>query len=341
MQGLENLGSTCAINSMIQIICKNKYLRDVILQSDTPENSLSYELKEILDLMHNKGHSVKPNRFILKFYVLFGNIFNRGEQIDISELWLFLFQKISEEISINNNINYKEVKIQDSILYTNEELSYNKNFIEKCNYTINTFNNNKIGNVFDTAQGILLNIIKCKNCNNIVYNFEPFITIGLDIVNDDNKVPHKINKLFRHFLNPEECNNWNCDKCNMNTEYTKSIKIWKLPKVLIFVFKRFINANTKNNTPVNINKNLLIKRGSVISDIYNNYNYNLSSIGMHSGNLNSGHYYAICNVVNGEEKQQAIFNDINISIINDENYNKILENSANAYMVVYSLDTNQ
>ena len=25
MQGLKNLGSTCAVNSLIQIICRNKY----------------------------------------------------------------------------------------------------------------------------------------------------------------------------------------------------------------------------------------------------------------------------------------------------------------------------
>jgi ubiquitin C-terminal hydrolase len=340
MQGLENLGSTCAINSLIQIICKNNYLRDVILESNTPENSLSYELKEILDLMHNKGHSVKPSRFISKFYILFGNIFNKGEQIDISELWLFLFQKISEEISIDNNIKYKNIKISDSILYNNEELSYNKTFIDNCNYSINSFNNNKIGKVFDTSQGILLNIIKCKNCNNIIYNFEPFITIELDIASYNNDVP-RINKLFRNFLNPQECNNWNCDKCNTYTEYTKSIKIWKLPKVLFFVLKRFANATTKNNNPVNINKNLLIKRGSVISDIYNNYNYNLSSIGMHSGNLNSGHYFAVCNIEDGEKNKHCIFDDINISIINGEHYDRLLENSRDAYMIVYSLDSNQ
>ena len=31
MQGLANLGFTCAINSLIQIICRNDLMRDTIL----------------------------------------------------------------------------------------------------------------------------------------------------------------------------------------------------------------------------------------------------------------------------------------------------------------------
>jgi hypothetical protein len=55
MQGLDNLGSTCAINSLIQIICRTDNLRNIILNSNIEENTLTNHLKEILDIMYNQN----------------------------------------------------------------------------------------------------------------------------------------------------------------------------------------------------------------------------------------------------------------------------------------------
>ena len=77
MQGLQNLGDTCAINSFIQIFCRIDELRNLILnEKNIPDNSLSFELKEILHLMHNENKSLSPNKFINYFYTIFANIFN-------------------------------------------------------------------------------------------------------------------------------------------------------------------------------------------------------------------------------------------------------------------------
>jgi len=47
MQGLENLGLTCAANSLIQMMCRNNNIRNIILEDNIPHNTLSHELKEI------------------------------------------------------------------------------------------------------------------------------------------------------------------------------------------------------------------------------------------------------------------------------------------------------
>jgi hypothetical protein len=48
MQGLANLGFTCAINSLIQIICRNDIMRNIILNYDIDNDSLLHNLKEII-----------------------------------------------------------------------------------------------------------------------------------------------------------------------------------------------------------------------------------------------------------------------------------------------------
>jgi len=342
MQGLENLGSTCAINSLIQIICKNNYLRNAILESNPEINTISYELKEILDLMHNKGHSISPKKFISYFYKIFEGIFIHGEQNDVGEIWLFLFEKISSELSIDNNITLSDIELSKNILYTNTELANNKDFIQKCNYIINRLNNNKISKLFDAGQGIFINIIKCKKCDNVLCNFETFTSIPLDIIENYEDIPGaapSVTKLLRHFLKEQEhCDDWKCEKCNEKTEYTKSIKMWKMPKVLIFIIKRFININTKNTSPINVNKALCIKNGSILSDIDNDYNYNLSSFALHYGNLSGGHYCAICNIVENNEIKHVLYDDLNMTPIIDEKYKNFLNNNKDGYMIVYSLE---
>ena len=60
MQGLFNLGFTCAINSLIQIICKNDLMRNIVLNCDLGDDTLISNLKEVIILMciNNKAISV-------------------------------------------------------------------------------------------------------------------------------------------------------------------------------------------------------------------------------------------------------------------------------------------
>ena len=98
MQGIENLGSTCAINSLIQIITRNDILRSIILNNEFAEDTIASQLKEIIILMYVQNNSIIPRKFLRTFYNIFKDIFSSGEQIDIGELWTFLSDKISEDI---------------------------------------------------------------------------------------------------------------------------------------------------------------------------------------------------------------------------------------------------
>ena len=334
MQGLQNLGSTCAINSLIQIICRNDHLRQIILNDEIPNGTLSSELKEILDMMHNNNHSLSPRKFVSHLYKHFEGVFQQGEQIDIGELWMFLFDKLATELAHNIvDINTENVNTVINIdTLDNISMASHTGLHLQCQNTMNKFNNNKTSKWLDTSQGIMLSITKCNECNDSHYNFEPFITIPLDIPQEGSV---SIAMMFRNYLKAQiSCGDWKCSKCAKCTEYTKYLKIWKMPKVLVFIIKRFSNIHTKIRTPISINKTLSVKKGSILADIAQDYKYECSSIGYHFGDLFGGHYCALCKI----DDKYILYDDLSINIINEEQTKKAFDKSDDCYMLVYTLN---
>jgi ubiquitin C-terminal hydrolase len=297
MEGLVNLGATCAINSLIQMLFRLNRFKEIILNSDEKEGTLTFELKNLFECMGN-NQTVSPNRFINNFYILFKGIFNKFEQNDICELYLFVIQKIHDEMCYdNNNINKSYC-----------------NIFEEHNYKIACHNNFKTSKIYDLLQGSYMNTIECIGCGNINKNFEPFIYIGLDI--EDNSSISEL--LLKHFTSETRSkDNWKCDKCNNNCNYNKTSIIWKCPDILFISLNRFKEIIKKNLEIVNINKQLIYNR-----------TYNLHGIGYHHGMLEGGHYNAICK----NSTNFYYYDDNNVGIITDL---EPLLKSNNSYLICY------
>jgi len=301
-QGIANLGGTCAINSLIQMLYRHQKFRSIILNSNTDEGTITYELKDLFNVLNN-NNSINPTRFISKFYEIFSSNFNRNEENDICEIYLILIEKIHNELSY------------DYIIDVNNENDVN--YISK----IIKLNNDKYSSIYDLLQGIYINSIKCLNCNYINNTYEPFIYLNLNIIGSTN-----ISNLIRndYFNNNNEIRNkdhWKCDKCNCNSDYIKKTSILKLPKILFISLNRFKEIVRKNIEPVNIDKNLLFS---------NDNKYNLHSFALHHGDLNGGHYNVICEI---DENKYNIYDDLNVCFIN--NMEPILNNNVACYLISY------
>jgi ubiquitin C-terminal hydrolase len=346
MQGLANLGFTCAINSLVQIICRNDVLRNIILTyDDLHDNSLISNLRELIILMHIENKSIMPKKFVANIYNNFGNIFNYGEQIDITELWIFMNEKIISEL--NNNTKYHnslldfdniegKYKIINNISYDKYDdyiiaLKNSKYLKEKYIYHYVTNCHNKISLWQNTTNGSLLNITKCKKCEHTLYNFELISSLHLNIP-ENIETPNIINMLQDFLEDNNYSNDWKCDNCNEKTEYIKSSKLWSLPNVLFIIINRFINPDIKNIKPININDALCFSKGTILSNTDIDKNYKLSSIALHTGNTGGGHYTSICSTKLNDENTFLLYNDDNIS--KPENF---LHNNREAYMLVYNL----
>jgi ubiquitin carboxyl-terminal hydrolase 8 len=347
MQGIENLGSTCAINSLIQIITRNDILRNIILNNNFADNTISDQLKEIINLMYVQNNSIIPRKFLNTFYTIFKDIFYSGEQIDIGELWTFLSDKVSEEIegivNISNDKNKKDMKmleedqLTEGVVYNDDKELHNamincKLLKKKYEYYYNKFNK-KTSMWQKSTQGFYLNTTRCVDCNLTFYNFEPFTSLNIDIPKD---ITHpKISDMISKSLKEEVIQgDWFCSKCNKNRAYKKSTKLWKLPDVLVIIIKRFINIHLKNDAPISINDYLNFNKGSILSN-KKDVVYNFSSVALHFGSLNGGHYSAICNTPDGD----ILYDDRNVIKIDIEDISQRInfkDKSSNAYMLVYT-----
>lgn len=313
MEGIDNLGGTCAINSILQIIIRNDNLRSIILNSSVPTNSLTNELKEIIDLIHNQNKSITPHKFINYFFETFKGIFNKYEEIDINELWLYLYNKIFEETSINS-----------------KPIPYISSINDKHDYDIYLHNNKKTCELSRNVQGSFVNIIECSNCNHKSYSFEPFISMPLDIIENQSIANLIINSLIEEI---READDWKCERCNRKCSYKKMKRIWKLPKILFISLNRFNETFEKNNSNIYINNNINFNK-ECIETAKKNQIYNLKGLGLHYGNLLGGHYIALCNIMD----DYYLYNDNNVIKYKKEDIYEQLKNNNSGYMIVYELE---
>jgi len=313
MEGIDNIGGTCAINSILQIIIRNNNLRSIILNSSPSPNSLTYELKEIIDLIHNKNKSITPHKFINFFFETFKGIFNKYEQIDINELWIYLYNKIFEEIAVNS------IPIQ-----------YISSIYDKHNYDIYIYNNKKTCELTNNVQGSFINIIECYNCKNKSYSFEPFISMSLDI-SENQSIANLIIKSLLY--ETRDADDWKCEKCNEKCRYIKMKKIWKLPKILFISLNRFNEKFEKNNSNIYIN-NRINFNVSTIETADKEQIYNIQSLGLHYGNLLGGHYTALCKI----NDDFHLYNDNIVTKYKKDDIYEELKNNNSAYLIVYELE---
>ena len=294
--GLVNVGFTCYANAIFQAFrhchtMEKLFQEDnytTILKKDCKFNTLTKQFANIVQTLSTipSKSSLRPNGFWHAFESVakdscFEHLIQR-EPHDSHEFLMFLLDSLHESLSRKVNMNITKVSLKsEKQIFQQKSLEVWKSSFE-----------NQYSPFTDLFFGIFHIQIICCNCGNISNNFETFNTLK-GVINKGEKP--SLLECIHGELNEEIIDDYACDKCSpKRSKALRKTKVWKLPKTLIVVLKRFTYDGRKIHTPI-----LPFGPNISLEDLYSTNSPNkkdseftLRSIVDHHGSSTGGHYTA-------------------------------------------------
>ncbi|CAG8438368.1 11338_t:CDS:10 [Funneliformis caledonium] len=302
--GLQNLGATCYVNSIVQQFYMNTSFRQSLFTApvldDNKDESLLYQLQVVFgNLQESEKKSYEATQFCHAYKDYDGQPLNVALQMDVDEYFNGLFDRL-----------------ENSVSGTPQAMLLKEHF-----------------------GGALVQQIKSRDCGHISEKEESFYAISCEVKNKKN-VEESLELYVEGELLDGD-NQYFCTKCNKPVDAIKRSCIKKLPKNLIMHLKRFdfdmellkrVKINEYFEFPTNINMepytlDYLIRKESgqlddMKFDVINKgqFEYELVGVLVHTGTADSGHYYSFIRerkpLYNDTsyERRWYQFNDSNVEI---------------------------
>lgn len=259
--GLQNMGSTCYLNSILQILLHNNAFVTWLLHDvgHSCKDCFTCALSETLQDTINKSllTVVEPSMMVKKVSEL-SHLFLPGAENDAHEFLRLLLSKLQEE-------------------YTSRFQHLQLDIRSKETTPINT--------VFG---GYLRTEVTCLNCHNISLTLQQFMDISVDVAGHTN-----LDACLKAFFAPEKIAGYRCDECEMVVDVSRQYFLEIPPSTLCVHFKRFGTDGGKLDHIVyvkpTLNTTQFMHRSQKKRTVYK-----LQSVVVHRGTKNTGHYYAIC-----------------------------------------------
>ena len=297
--GIVNLGLTCYANAVIQCLRHCKHVPwlfeegrySTLLKTDSPRTIMTKSFAEILQLLTKckQGQSVRPADFLRKFREAirgsgFEHLSSQAPH-DSYEFYLCLLDTLHEALA-----QEVDMKISKDILENKDGRVASALKIWKQEFS------KKYSPFVEYSYGLLYFVVQCENCKKETYRWEPMT--ALKGVVTPNKPGESLADMLKAELLPESIDGYDCEHCSpVRQKATKRTYIWKLPKYVVIVLKRFTYDGRRINTPLQLDStsvsfNELFSKDSPEYD--SNASYSLQSIVDHHGGAQGGHYTAQC-----------------------------------------------
>ncbi|KAG0208105.1 hypothetical protein BGX28_000861 [Mortierella sp. GBA30] len=303
--GLNNLGNTCFLNSVLQCLTYTAPLANLLLTNrhSSACKSGTFCMMCLMEkhvsrcFTHNMNDAITPKAIV-------GRLRNIGKQFRIGR------QEDSHEFA-----RHLIDALQKSCL-----AGYDSKLDNRIKET--TAVHQIFGGYFQSQ-------VKCLRCGYESNTFETYLDVSLDI-----RGAESVQKAFRDYTKPEilsKDNQYKCDKCKVLVDARKQMTIYEAPKILSVHLKRFTFTGQKINRHVKFDTKLELNSVMSSNKKHPDLTYSLYAVLVHAGgSCHSGHYYCYVKSSNGIWYSM---NDSHVSVVSQQT---VL--SQNAYMLFYSQD---
>ncbi|KAK1753511.1 ubiquitin carboxyl-terminal hydrolase [Echria macrotheca] len=313
LRGIYNAGATCYQNVVLQSFLHNPILRNFYLSEGHPSSScdIPYCLSCAMDDMFQDFYAVENTNGYTAANILSG-------------FW------ISEKKAFENLVTTKEQDAHEFFQFLAEELHERNGDGKKP----------EIGSehsckciIHQTFYGKLQSTTTCQHCGGVTNQVQSFLDLSLPLENLAQKKGKKAVKtasmtlqecLDEEYIKEDKCE-YRCHNCSSMQQARRQTSIKLLPNVLSIQLKRFEFKQGRNeraakiDTPVSfpLQLNMLpytsrarTQDTSESFELARSCTYDLFSVVVHVGEIDTGHYVSYCRV----RDQWFAFNDHKVEL---------------------------
>eukprot|EP00359_Climacostomum_virens_P001537 CAMPEP_0204898414 /NCGR_PEP_ID=MMETSP1397-20131031/1282_1 /ASSEMBLY_ACC=CAM_ASM_000891 /TAXON_ID=49980 /ORGANISM="Climacostomum Climacostomum virens, Strain Stock W-24" /LENGTH=616 /DNA_ID=CAMNT_0052066263 /DNA_START=114 /DNA_END=1961 /DNA_ORIENTATION=+ len=280
--GIVNTVSNCYANCILQCLHFIDSFRETVL-SNPRRIGQSPVADSLVRVFKNLAYKSKTVISIDDFLLIFTELhsqFAQRQQHDAQEFLMYLLNDLDvnandmNQPSLITDLNFDEVRISINQQLLNESALW------------------RLSCLMSQVQRT------CSSCNFVDYRFEKHRILDLPMPSSGSP---SLEALIRSYLGDAQTQRV-CSNCNTNCNAIARCTLLKLPDILIICLKRFSIEEgrlIKNEGKIKLSESFLIQRST----------YAIQALAAHEGNLDSGHYRAICHL----DSEWIEFNDDNIS----------------------------
>lgn len=319
--GIKNLGSTCYLNSLLQIWFRNSEFKRVVYKKELQANGLTRKLQMVFGKLEISDRMFIDVKDLVEELELSPAI--QQDALEFGKLFISLIDGIINKTSLSS----KPMSGED----ISRPITIDEN-LAGCSKADSILSPNYMGEndrelLSWQFRGDMQYTTKCDHCRFETSRCFPFTELCLHFSND-----MTLKQALDLLLKDERLINENqyfCSFCNQKRNATRSTRILSFPNTLNIVINRFV-FDMKTMTKKKVNFNIIFPSFVELSSgSKEKKSFKLKAILLHQGtNANSGHYTA--QVL---DKTWLNCDDENIQVLDSfENQSK------SAYLLVYEKD---
>ena len=329
LTGLANVGNTCYLNSVLQVLSHTEKLTQ-LLESDTLHQRIKKNLGALLieewnklrEMMWSEDCTIAPWGFVKAVQRVChqkkNSEFSSFGQCDVSEFWQFLIDNFHDGLSrpVEMTVKGKPKNSRDILA-------------AKCYAMMKSMYEKEYSEIIQLFTGISVSRISSVDGKTLSVSPEPFSSIQLPIVFIKGNCEINMIDCLKEYCKKERLEKENAyyyEKEKKLISADRDFVFWSLPDILIVHLKRFSNSISKLGQMIRFPVEDLDMTPYVVGYKKTQYKYQLYGICNHSGSVYGGHYHADVRTKKGWYN----FNDTNVK----ESVN-ISGTSGSAYTLFY------